>query len=265
MTEKVKQNAQACMYTLEIHEYFYADFNKVLMEWNGQSEHFTERKEKLKHKHDKKAALAVGVTFVPYLNLVAAPAIGYFAYKNKKASKEAGDQAEHAVAAAEQLKEHLIDPIENFIDVMKEILRSLDTLYYLNHNSEEINIVESCSFTEEKFHHSRSQPNVDVNNGHVQSLLANIQNINKNSWTFLHFAAAAGCIEVVKILLKQKHIYDVNRIDKNGKTALDLATENRHTELVEYLLEEDNNEEKVNNKEELYHINFAIEKGYFDV
>ncbi|KAF0553045.1 Collagen alpha-5VI chain [Gigaspora margarita] len=263
-TEKVKQNAQACMYTLEIHEYLYADFNKVLMEWNGQSEHFTERKEVFKHKHDKKAALAVGVTFVPYLNLVAAPTIGYFAYKNKKASKEAGNQAEHAVTAAEQLKEHLIEPIENFIDAMKEISRSLDTLYSLNHNSEEINIIESCSFTEEKFYHCRNQPNVDVNNGHVQSLLANIQNINKNNWTFLHFAAATGCIEVVKILLKQKHTYEVNRIDKNGKTALDLATENKHIEIVKHLLEA-NNEEKLSNEEEFCHINFAIEKGYINV
>ncbi|CAG8607709.1 16491_t:CDS:1, partial [Gigaspora rosea] len=265
LTEKVKQNAQACMYTLEIHEYLYADFNKFLTEWNGRSEHFTERKEELKHKHNKKAALAVGVTLVPYLNLVAAPAIGYFAYKNKKASKEAGEQAVRAVTAAEQLKEHLIEPIENFIDAMKEISRSLDTLYSLNHNSEETNIVESCSFAEEKFYQCKSQPKVDVNNGHVQSLLTNIQNINKNGWTLLHFAAAAGCIEVVKILLKQKHTYDVNRIDKNGKTALDLATENRHTEIVKYLLEEANNEEKASNEEELYHINLAIKKGYINV
>ncbi|RIB00012.1 hypothetical protein C2G38_1383221, partial [Gigaspora rosea] len=191
MTEKVKQNVQACMYTLEIHEYLYADFNKFLTEWSGRSERFTERKEELKHKHDKKAALAVGVTFIPYLNLVAAPAIGYFAYKNKKASKEAGEQAERAVTAANQLKEHLIEPIENFIDAMKEISSSLDTLYSLNHNSEETNIVESCSFAEEKFYQCKSQPNVDVNNGHVQSLLTNIQNINKNGWTLLHFAAAA--------------------------------------------------------------------------
>ncbi|CAG8757569.1 5322_t:CDS:2, partial [Gigaspora rosea] len=60
----------------------------------------------------------------------------------------------------------------------------------------------------------------------------------------------SGCKEVVKILLKQKHTYDIdiNKMDKNGKTALDLATDNKHTEIAEDLLIEVNNEEKDINK-----------------
>ncbi|CAG8579977.1 12288_t:CDS:2, partial [Racocetra fulgida] len=247
LTEKAKQSVQAC---LEIHEYLYEDFKKALAEWNEQSEHCMERKEELIQKHGKEAAIAVGVAFIPGVNVVAAPVIGYRAYKKKKAAKKANNQADSAVTAAENLKKELIGPIETFIVAMREISRSLDTKFSLNQNSEKINIVNSCSFAEENFRNCKCQTKSFDDNDKYVKLLANIQNFNENGWTLLHIAAAAGCKEVVKILLKQKHTYaiDINKMDKNGKTALDLATDNKHTEIAEDLLMEVNNKENDINK-----------------
>ncbi|CAG8596390.1 12663_t:CDS:1, partial [Gigaspora rosea] len=262
LTEKVKLSAQAC---LEIHEYLHDDFKKVLAEWNDQSEHCIERKEVLIQKHDKEAAIAGGVAFIPGVNVVAAPVIGYRAYKNKKAAKEANNQADNAVTAAETLKKQLIEPIKNFIVAMRNISRSLGTHFSLNQNSEKINIVNSCSFAEENFRNCRGQTKPFDDNDKYVKLLANIQNFNENGWTLLHIAAAAGCKEVVKILLKHKDTYDIdiNKMDKNGKAALDLATDNKHTEIAEDLLIEVNEEKDRN--EEFYLINSAIEKRDINV
>ncbi|RIB02755.1 ankyrin repeat-containing domain protein [Gigaspora rosea] len=167
--------------------------------------------------------------------------MGYRAYKKKKAAKKANNQADSAVTAAENLKKELIGPIKNFIVALREISRSLDTNFSLNQNSEKINIVNSCSFAEEIFRNCRGQTKSFDDNDKYVKLLANIQNFNENGWTLLHIAAASGCKEVVKILLKQKHTYDIdiNKMDKNGKTALDLATDNKHTEIAEDLLIEE--------------------------
>ncbi|CAG8728464.1 557_t:CDS:1, partial [Dentiscutata heterogama] len=209
LVEKAKQNDQVCKHTLEIHEYLLTDFKNALILWNDQHKHCEEEKEKFKRKHDRKAFLAVGTAVIPYVNFVAAPTIGWFAYKDKKAAAKANEQAERAVSAATDLGNYLIAPIEKFINAMIEISRFfeiIDNIFLFRHNSEEINkgdVVKSCSSAEKIFFNYKNHQKIsDNNNEHVQQLLTR-QYANKNGWSLLHIAAAAGCLEVVKTLQKE--------------------------------------------------------------
>ena len=74
-----------------------------------------------------------------------------------------------------------------------------------------------------------------IENGHVGCITALLahKNINVNSLTVemiapLHFAVLNGNIVAVRLLLAHKNIH-VTMMDKNGKTALDLAQETKHT------------------------------------
>ena len=51
--------------------------------------------------------------------------------------------------------------------------------------------------------------------------------------TSLHLAASKGFIEIVKILLDAGA--DVTDVDANGSSALQLARDNGHTEVAEYM------------------------------
>jgi len=55
------------------------------------------------------------------------------------------------------------------------------------------------------------------------------------SWMILSRAAAAGCVNVVQILVARNDI-DVNVLEKTGKGPFGLAARNRHKEVVELLL-----------------------------
>jgi ankyrin repeat protein len=57
---------------------------------------------------------------------------------------------------------------------------------------------------------------------------------NKNGWTALHFAAAAGHKDVAELLLANKA--DVNAKDKDGATPLHTAAANDHKDVAELLL-----------------------------
>ena len=56
-----------------------------------------------------------------------------------------------------------------------------------------------------------------------------------NTWTPLHFACLNGNIEMVKLFVKSP--INIQILDKSGKTALDLATDNAHLEIVQLLNE----------------------------
>ena len=55
----------------------------------------------------------------------------------------------------------------------------------------------------------------------------------KCTYTPLHHAARAGQADVVEVLLT--HGVDVNEMNKRGRTALTLASNNDHNEAVELL------------------------------
>ena len=75
-------------------------------------------------------------------------------------------------------------------------------------------------------------------------------------------AANKGNIEVVKLLLKENA--DVNIQDKNGVTALMLASLNGHTHVVELLLKE-NADVNIKNKQGMTALNLASLKGHTHV
>lgn len=95
--------------------------------------------------------------------------------------------------------------------------------------------------------------NVDDNNGHtslhfaawlgntdVGKLLLNVPGIDVNAqldWTPLHFAASNGHTEFVKLLLEcdVPPLVDTALVANDGRTAIDVARENGHDDVVEVL------------------------------
>ncbi|KAF0375118.1 Macrophage receptor MARCO [Gigaspora margarita] len=90
-----------------------------------------------------------------------------------------------------------------------------------------------------------------------------IKAVSNNGWTTLHFAAAAGHVEVIKILLECNS--NINADGEYSKTALSCAAENKHTETVKYLLEVEARNEQDFNKQYFYPIYFAAKKKYENV
>ncbi|WP_165941925.1 ankyrin repeat domain-containing protein [Cardinium endosymbiont of Culicoides punctatus] len=64
----------------------------------------------------------------------------------------------------------------------------------------------------------------------------NINDLDTNGVTVLHYASRDGHANVVEELLKHPEI-DVNRKDKHGSTALDYAARNAHKEIIKKLLQ----------------------------
>jgi ankyrin repeat protein len=63
----------------------------------------------------------------------------------------------------------------------------------------------------------------------------NVNHVDASGWTALHYAAQSGSLECVKLLIEHKAEIDATT-DKN-ETAVYLATEHNHPDIVEYLAE----------------------------
>lgn len=70
------------------------------------------------------------------------------------------------------------------------------------------------------------------------SELSQIKVINENKTTALHTATKAGNLELVKKLIMQG--VDVNAVDENGNSPLQIAIENDYTKIIDILLEKSN-------------------------
>ena len=74
------------------------------------------------------------------------------------------------------------------------------------------------------------------NNGADNTMISD--GINYGGWTSLHFAAMKGNTESVQKLLELGA--DIHVLNEDGKTALDLAQERDHTNIVEMLQQHEN-------------------------
>jgi ankyrin repeat protein len=139
--------------------------------------------------------------------------------------------------------------LNQFITVAKETLLHLATRarnsspqivkYLVGEQKAEVNVAEK-SDDSTPLHNAVEEGNSEI----VQFLVdkgADVNAIDKEGWAPLHLAVQERNIEIIKILLTSKNI-DPELKDHNGKTALDLASDEQRPEIDGLL-----NERKQNN------------------
>lgn len=70
---------------------------------------------------------------------------------------------------------------------------------------------------------------------HFEKLLK-IKDTNNSSWNVIHYSAKLGFVSVVNYLVSKCSKVDLNKITKNGKTALHLAIEMLHINMIKFLI-----------------------------
>ncbi|CAG8622910.1 12173_t:CDS:1 [Dentiscutata erythropus] len=123
-----EQYGKLCQYTLELHQNLLTDFFKTQSDalevckiLKLKCKEFETERVKLKHKHDVAAGVAIGLAMIPYVNLIASPAIGYLANEWKKKSIARKEESFIAAAAASCINDYLISSIQEYIVAMTEI------------------------------------------------------------------------------------------------------------------------------------------------
>ena len=66
--------------------------------------------------------------------------------------------------------------------------------------------------------------------------LLKLKDIENNNWTVLHYSANLGYVSVFSYILTNYSNVDINRLTKNGKTALHLAIEMLHVNMIKFLI-----------------------------
>lgn len=93
---------------------------------------------------------------------------------------------------------------------------------------------------------------------------ANINAVDSNELTALHYAAWKGHYGITKLLLEAPDIY-ANKVDNKGWTALNLAILNGNTKIVELLLAEPRIDPNKANHKGLRAIHLAVREGHMEI
>ncbi len=100
----------------------------------------------------------------------------------------------------------------------------------------------------------------------------NVNLADASGWTALHYAAQSGSLDCVKLLIKNKADIDATT-DKN-ETALFLATQHNHPDIVEFLAENNcqlqtkafyKNPENYLKEEKITSLEFAVLKNFVEI
>ncbi|CAG8583139.1 41947_t:CDS:2 [Gigaspora margarita] len=135
LAEEAKHNVEVCRYTLELHKSLLTDLKttrdkavRVIGELILESQLLEQKKENFKRKHDIAAAFAIGLAIIPYVNLIAAPILGFVAHNFKQDEIAAKEESMLAVAAADCIQGPLIESVEKFISAITNVAGFLENL-----------------------------------------------------------------------------------------------------------------------------------------
>ncbi|CAG8541240.1 15768_t:CDS:1 [Gigaspora margarita] len=135
LAEEAKHNIEVCQYTLELHKSLLTDLKttrdkavRVIEELRLESQLLEQKKENFKCKHDIAAAFAIGLAIISYVNLIAAPILGFVAHNFKQDEIAAKEESMLAVAAADCIQGPLIESVKTFISAITKVAGFLENL-----------------------------------------------------------------------------------------------------------------------------------------
>lgn len=127
LANEADKNVEVCNYTVELHTSLLTDLktskNKALVvlgELSIETQRLEEKMNELKKRHKAASAWAISLAFVPYVNVIASPIVGYVAHNAKVDAIAAGEER-FLSAAAKCIEESLIVSVEKFIEAITEI------------------------------------------------------------------------------------------------------------------------------------------------
>jgi len=125
--EAAKANEQACDALVEIHQGIITELKKrrdgattLMSEMTDLSAEYEKKAQKLQESADYKNAWAIGLLFVPVVNVLAYPLLRRSAFGDLVVSDEQRTEAEIQIAAAGVVKKTLVPALSKFIDGLQE-------------------------------------------------------------------------------------------------------------------------------------------------